>query len=399
MYKTVQEILARKAELRTMLEDPKADLGAIEKELKELNELQTQIEKREKLKAEAGLINNGGAGEKREVFIPGVKKVEEREEDKFNSAEYRKAFMEFCKTGTMSEELRANAQTTTGDATAVIPTTIMNEVIRKMTTYGQIFSRIRLLNVKGGVQFPILSLKPTANWINETIPSDRQKVSANTSVSFNYYGLECKVAVSLLAETVTLDSFETTIATLIVEAMVKAIDVAVIKGTGSGQPLGIAVDSRVPAGQIITLSAVDFVKYDGWKKKVFAKIPLAYRAGGSWIMAAGTFEGYIDGMVDTTGQPIGRINYGITEGPQERFGGREVMLVEDDVVTPYDAAAVGDIVAIFANLKDYGINSNMQMQMFRWLDHDTNQWVDKAILIADGKLIDPNGVIIVKKGA
>jgi hypothetical protein len=41
----------------------------------------------------------------------------------------------------------------------------------------------------------------------------------------------------------------------------------------------------------------------------------------------------------------------------------------------------------------------MQMTMYRWLDHDTNQWVDKSILIADGKLLDAAGVIIVKKGA
>jgi hypothetical protein len=41
----------------------------------------------------------------------------------------------------------------------------------------------------------------------------------------------------------------------------------------------------------------------------------------------------------------------------------------------------------------------MQLAMYRWLDHDTNQWVDKALLIADGKILDPNGVMIIKKGA
>ena len=45
------------------------------------------------------------------------------------------------------------------------------------------------------------------------------------------------------------------------------------------------------------------------------------------------------------------------------------------------------------------INSNMQMAMYRWLDHDLNQWVDKAILINDGKLLDAAGVLIIKKGA
>ena len=116
-------------------------------------------------------------------------------------------------------------------------------------------------------------------------------------------------------------------------------------------------------------------------------------------MAAGTFEGYIDGMVDANGQPIGRVNQGITGAPQERFNGREVLLVEDDIVAPYDSASTGDVVAVFCKLSDYCINSNMQMAVYRWMDHDNNQWVDKAILINDGKLLDPNGVMIIKKGA
>ena len=308
--------------------------------------------------------------------------------------------MNYCKTGAIdSKYMNADAQTTTTDAGAVIPTTIMNEIIMQMKTYGQIFAKIRRANIKGGVNVPILTLKPVATWITESTPSDRKKVTTNTNVQFSYYGLECKVATSLLAEVTTLDIFETTLIQLIVEAMTKAIDIAIIKGDGTGEPTGITVDSRVPAGNVITLSSADFLAWDGWKKKVFAKIPLSYRAGGSFIMASGTFEGYIDGMVDANGQPIGRVNYGITDGSQERFGGREVILVEDDVIAPYESAANGDIVAVFCKLSDYVVNSNMQMTMYRWLDHDTNQWVDKAILIADGKILDPNGVLIIKKGA
>jgi hypothetical protein len=41
----------------------------------------------------------------------------------------------------------------------------------------------------------------------------------------------------------------------------------------------------------------------------------------------------------------------------------------------------------------------MQMTMYRYIDHNTNQYVDKALLIADGKVLDPNAFIIVKKGA
>ncbi|MEH7157469.1 phage major capsid protein [Neobacillus drentensis] len=320
-------------------------------------------------------------------------------EDRYATLEYRKAFMKFAQTGEIVPELRANAMTTTGDISAVVPTTILNEVIQKVQSYGQIFSGVRKLNIKAGVSIPILSLKPTATWIGESASSDKQKVQANTNVSFSYYGLECKISTSLLADTVSLAGFENTIIDLIVEAMTKAIDSAIIKGNGTGKPLGITLDTRVPAAQIVTLTAADFVKWDAWKKKIFSKMPLSYKAGAAFFMASGTFEGYIDGMVDNNGQPVGRVNYGITDGPQERFGGKAVIQVEDDIITPYADAVVGDVVAVYCNLKNYGFNSNMTLTMFRYFDHDTNEWVDKAILIADGKLIDPNGVVIVKKGA
>lgn len=323
----------------------------------------------------------------------------EEPEDRYATIEYRKAFMRFAQTGEITPELRANAMTGSSDISAVIPSTILNEVIRKVTSYGQLFSRVRKLNIKGGLTIPILSLKPVATWIGESTPSDKQKVQANTNISFSYYGLECKVSTSLLADSVHLTGFENTITDLITEAMVKALDTAILNGTGTGTPLGITKDTRVPAAQVITLASTDFVKWDAWKKKVFAKMPLSYKAGASFFMASGTFEGYIDGMVDAQGQPVGRTNYGITDGPQERFGGKAVIQVEDDIIVPYDIAVTGDVVAVYVDLKNYGFNSNMQMTMYRYLDQNTNEWVDKAILIADGKLIDPNGVVIVKKGA
>jgi len=326
--------------------------------------------------------------------------------DKFSTLEYRKAFMHFAKTGEMQPEMRsvmaefrANAMTTVSDVSAVVPTTILNEVIKKMTVYGQVFSRVRKLNIRGGVDIPILSLKPVATWIGETPTSDKQKVQANTKVSFSYYGLECKVSISLLADTVTLEGFESVIIDLIVEAMVKAVELAVVKGDGVGKPKGITVDNRVPAAQVVSMTPAEFADWEQWAKKVFAKMPLAYKAGATFLMASGTFEGYINGMVDANGQPIGRVNYGITDGPQGRFGGKEVIEVEDDVITPYADAATNDVVAILCNLSNYGFNSNMSMTMFRYFDHDTNEYVDKAILIGDGKLIDPNGVVIIKKGA
>lgn len=319
--------------------------------------------------------------------------------DPYSTTEYRNAFMAFARTGQVSPELRADATTTTGDISAVIPTTIMKEVIRNLKSYGHLYARVRKMAVQGGMQFPISTLNPTATWISESKVSDRQKVEEKTSVSFSYYGLECRIAVSLLADTVSLDVFETSVTELITEAMMKALDIAIVKGTGSGQPTGITVDTRVPSDNNVTLAPADFASWSAWKKKVFSKLPIRYKAGAVFLMASGTYEGYIDGMVDANGQPIGRTNYGISDGPTGRFGGKVVIEVEDDVIANYDDASTGDVVAILCNLGNYAVNSNLQMQMFRFFDQDKNEWVDKAILIADGKLLDPNGVIIIKKGA
>lgn len=324
---------------------------------------------------------------------------EQKSDDKFATMEYRKAFMEYVLRGTpIAAEYRDDTFTAIADAAALIPTTIMSEIIKEMKVYGQLFNRVRKTSVPGGVQYPILSLKPVATRITETAPSDRKKVTANTYVTFSYIGLECKIATGLLTSLVTVPAFEAALVPLIVEAMVKQQEIEIIKGVGTTEMLGVTVDPRVVAGQKITLSSAEFTEWDSWKKKVFAKIPLAYRTG-VFVMGAGTFDGYIDGMVDANGQPIGRTNYGITEGSQYRFAGKEVIEVEEDVIASYDTAEVGDVVAVFMNPSDYAINSNMQMAMYRWFDHDTNQWVDKALLVNDGKLLDAAGVLIIKKDA
>lgn len=330
-------------------------------------------------------------------------------EDKFSSMEYRKAFMDFCTKGIRSSVLvsapqlgnvnSADANGGTSDVSAIVPTTILNEVIKELKTYGQIYNDVRKLSVQGGLQIPIVSIKPTATWIGDPGNGDRQKVTSNANVSFSYFGLECRISTSIISNTVTLPMFESVIVSLITEAMVHALDSAIANGDGNGKPLGIAKDTRVPAAHIITLSSADFAKWDSWKKKVFGKMPISYKGGAKFYVAGGTFEGYIDGMVDAQGQPVGRVNYGIQNGPQEQFGGKPVIQVEDDIIANYDDASTGDVVAIYGNLTNYIINSNMQLQMYRYLDQNDNQYVDKAILVCDGKLADPNGIIIIKKGA
>lgn len=316
-------------------------------------------------------------------------------EDRFDSVEYQTAFMNFaCRQQPIPEKFRNEAGvTSSSDVGAVIPTTWGKEIIRNLQERGVIFKQLRHMNIKGGVELPILDLMPVATWVGEGASED-QKLAATKTISFKYYGLECKISQSILVSVVTLDAFQSLFVELATEAIMEAIEKGVFQGTGEGQMLGVCKDPRVT--NVVDMTADDMSKWAQWKKQFFAKIPKRYQTGKIY-MTQGTFEGYIDGMVDQNGQPVGRTNYGITGGPTYRFGGKDVETVEDDILPDYETAASGDVFAVFMNMKNYVFNSNLQMTVVQWTDHDTNQKKTKVMLICDGKAADTNGIILLKK--
>lgn len=319
--------------------------------------------------------------------------------DPRDTEEYRRAFMNYvCRNVPIPAELRQDGVTATGDVGAAIPTTYLNEIIQNLESYGNVYALVRKLNVQGGVAIPILSLKPEAHWIGEAETGKDQKLDAKNAVTFSYFGVECKIAQTLLANVTTLTAFQQLFVPLATEAIVKALEIAIFNGNGTTQPLGVTKDTRVPEGNVITMTPAEFKGWAGWHTAVKAKMKKAYR-NGTFFMNQATFDGYIDGMTDENGQPVGRTNYGINGEENYRFMGKAVETVEDECIVSYDDAADGDVVAVFMKPTDYAINSNMQMINVKWTDNDNNQVKNKCIMICDGKLVDANGVLIIKKGA
>lgn len=310
--------------------------------------------------------------------------------------EQRQAFMSYVLKGEKPEQ-RADATTMVSDLGVAIPNTIVNKIVEKLKSYGEIYSRITQSNIKGGVQVPTSSIKPKATWQNEGTVADKKKKEIDGYVSFNYYKLQCRIAVSLEADTVSLSVFEQTVTDNIYEAMIIALETAVINGTGSKQPLGITKDTKITASQKVSVTAAELKSWEKWSK-IFSKVPKAKRPGTVLILNDETWEGDILGMVDSNGQPIARVNIGLNGEDRPVFKGKEVITVEDSLPT-FEAAASGDVFGILVNLKDYTINSNMQMTVKRYFDEDTDEWITKATLIADGKLIDTQGVVLLTKSA
>ena len=333
-----------------------------------------------------------------------------RDERPYSSMEYRMAFKDYVQRGTpipadvLTRAGGDKSTTVTTDIGMIIPMTIMDEFIKEVSkVYGQIYAKVRKLNVKGGIKFPISKLKANFKWITETIVSDKQKAGdIKDYVEFSYNIGEIRVATTLLAEVVSLPLFESEITRIMAEAYVEAMDKAIISGAGSGQPLGILNDTRVTnqTGHTIEFTAAEISDWEKWRKKLFSIIPLSKRGLGQFIFTSATVESNLLTMKDGNNRPIFKEATELTIGESAtagRFYGREVTLVEPDIVADFDTANSGDVIGIYWVPTDYAINTNLAFGMKRYFDEDTNEWINKGLTIVDGKMLDVAGCYIIKK--
>lgn len=319
------------------------------------------------------------------------------EVDRHDTAEYRNAFMEYvCRGTAIPMELREDAHTMTADVPVQIPTTLMKQIVEKMSEYGNIWNKVTKMNIQGGIEFPVLELKATASWIGEDEVSEYQKLESKTKISFLFHQLECRLSQSILTSVVTFSEFQARFVPIIAEAMVRALEQSVVRGSGEGQFLGVIKDARVE--NVVEMTAEEFGDWKAWRKKVKAAMPKSYR-NGEFYMCQSSWDSYIETMSDDQNAPVS-IGYNPVTGEEiMRFMGKGAETTEPDILPDFDTAAAGDVVAMFIDWKNYVVNTNMQIKTEKWIDHETNKVKYKSMLIADGKVLDPYGIILIKKKA
>lgn len=404
------------AEVRSINEQIEEVNAEIEETTDEINAITEEERRAEEQKAEeqrslppvdAKLVNGTVVGS----FGQTTEASQKREnEDMFATTEYRKAFMKYAQTG---EAIPANLTQRDGSPAntdtlgATIPTTVLNEFINEVRKrYGNLYQKVRKLNIQGAVKVPIAKLQATFKWVTESTVSPRQDAGdINDFVEFSYNMAEIRVSQTLLSSIVSIDLFEREIVRIMTIAYLQAMDEGIVKGTGNGQMLGIINDPRVLAtGNVIEMSANDINDWTKWRKNFFAKLPLGYR-DGEFIFPLATVDEYLETMADANNNPIFRqatgleVNDGDAVNPNGRFFGRAISLVEPDIIPDFDSAANGDVIGIFWQPEEYAINTNMGFGMRRYFDEERNEWVNKMLTIVDGKVLNPKGIYLIKKKA
>lgn len=381
-------------DLNAEINETQAELDAIEEEERAAEQAATEARNAAPATLEGAQIL-GSFGQSTAA------ETERRDEDPTASLEYRQAFMKYVQKGTPIE-MRNGEAISTNETGAAIPITVMNEVINTVRKrYGNLYNKVRKMSVPGGVKIPIGALQAQFKWINESTVSPRQRTDKLGSIVFEYNTAEIRVAQTFLSSILTLSAFEAELTRIIAIAYLEAMDKGIVLGSGDGCMTGILVDPRVT--NTITMTATDINNWTQWRKKFFSKLPLGYRAG-EFIFAASTVDAYLETMADSNNNPIFRQATGLVVGdgdamdPAARFFGREIAMVEPDVVPDFDAASAGDCIGIFWQPNEYAINENFGFTMRRYYDEEANEWVDKALTVVDGKVLNPTGFYKILKG-
>ncbi|GHU54705.1 hypothetical protein FACS1894132_09740 [Clostridia bacterium] len=393
--KTLQEIEARVAEIKQEVENRKSELKSedISKFMSEVETLETEkralIEENEKRQALLDKIANSenvNVISKRN-FMPTAKT--ETDGELLGSFEYRKAFKDFVTKGNkIPAEYRADAFTSTTDAAVLIPTTIIKKVYEKLETLGAVYNAVTKTSYKGDATLPISSLKPSASWGIEGSGADRQK-EIFASINFTGYKLSCPVAMSFETDVMTLDLFENTVVKHITEAMLKAIEIAIISGSGTGQPKGILAETVV-TGQTVAVPATGFdyetlIKAEG-------VLPEGYDPTAKWFMSKKTFVSIL-GLTDDNGQPILRNGVNVNGKFERTIFGREVIVTNNIKSLGGGTTATGDVIAFLFSPENYIFNINSNTKIKRYEDNDLDLVVLKGIMLVDGKVVDKNSLV------
>lgn len=407
LLKTKQEARAAKMKLVDAAGDVEElrklqkEVDEIDAELRDIQAMIDELPKEDETNERTAAVNGTTPG----IVVTNADNQEQRKSEDVEELEYRKAFQQFVTKGTpIPAELRDDATTATTDLTTAIPTVLVNRIVEKLESTGMILPLVTKTAFPAGMNIPTSSVKPVATWVAEGASSDRQKKEVKTAITFTHFKLRCEIAMTMESSVMAISAFEAKFVDNVVEAMVKAIEDAIINGAWNQAgnalvgPKGI-LDETVASGQNVDVAAAKGFTYQTLVDAE-AKLPLAYENGAVWFMTKKTFMEFI-GMTDGedgAGQPIARVNYGIGGKPERTLLGRPVIL--NEYMANYASTVTNDtVVAFLFNPKDYVLNTNYNMGIQKKQDWDTEDLLTKAVMAVDGKVIDKNSLVTVTKKA
>jgi len=363
---TVDQLMERKAEIRTLLEAPDADLDALEAEAKSINE---ELEARRAAEAERNEQREAvaeGAGEAAQT-IPDPEK-EKRTMFGIESIEYRNAWVKnLCKQPLTEEE--RNALTSAG---AVIPTMTVNAVWDKLIKPSELLGKVDVSQFPNYVRFPVVSTNnaATAQAVGATISESSDVITYVDLVPCEYVKL---LTVGADIEHMAVDAVHDWIVDNLVGQIRYAINKDILVGSGSNALKGIK-ESVNASGTAIpsTVTKASILK-------IMAALGGNYQQGAIWVMTPEMFYEKIMSLTDLQ-------DYVINDGFQFRLFGHDVVLMSEAKISNKETIFYGDP-------KAYKVNIFKAIEVKPFETATTTNIQFRGACLADGELLDTSAFV------
>lgn len=306
--KTVEEMQTRAAQIAAEIDNnADADVEALNTELKGIKEARDNAESRSAAKRTLSLLETGANAKTFDA------------ETVYASEEYRSAFFKTLLGRKLSDaetrafalgmevaEKRADAYNTSSNSAAVLPTSTLNEIIKKARTMGGLLGECRAFNIPTKIAVPVGTPSTKAAWHTEAAAVESENVTVAT-VSFDGYELMKVFSISEKVRRMSVAAFESYLVDELTACVMETLDYTVVNGTGSSQGTGLEAGitwatsgtgkNHHQIAKTATFTYTDVVTFVALLKR-------GYAAGAKMAMNNATLYTVFYGMLDGAQRPI-----------------------------------------------------------------------------------------------
>jgi HK97 family phage major capsid protein len=308
---SIADIEKRAQEIKGTIEtDPNVDIKSLNIELTGLAQAKENAQDKEK-DAQADPQTRSFNPVTGATFKDGAS-TEAVKGDVYASAEYRSAFykslmgkeLTAVERGALERayemEKRSDAYTTSGNTPVIIPTTTLNEVVKKARLMGGLIAEVRAFNVPTKISVPVATPASKAVWNTEgaDVTTDKPAIA---NVTFDPYEIIKVFSISNKVRTMSVDAFESYLTEELTNCVMECLADGIVNGTGTGQGTGLETGITWNEGtNLLTTTALTFQNIT----TVISKLKRGYSKGAKFAMNNATLYNSVYGLMDGNKRPV-----------------------------------------------------------------------------------------------
>lgn len=335
---SLEDIETRAREIKGQIDtDPDTNVTKLNVEIEGLNQAKANIKDKENQQVEQTKTEERSYNPITGTQLRGQQEI--NKDNVFGSNEYRSAFFKTMLGQDLSSieqrafntaqevEQRAEGFASSNNSQAVLPETTLNEIITKARKQGGLIGHVRNFNIPTKIKIPIGTPTSKANWHTEGALVEAEHPDT-VSIQFDGNEILKVFSISVKAQTMSIQAFESYLVQELTQTVVETIDHALVNGTGVDQGQGILTGITWDDTNSVDLTGkyTDFTKALGLLKR-------GYSAGAKFAMSNATLYNQVYGVMDANERPI--LNHDAQSDDIHRIFGKEVVIddnIEDGTI-------------------------------------------------------------------